>query len=96
MGMGFARSPRCKQRRNTKAKLAIKHKGEIMEDILELILTILFKPFETKYDDMFGRIKNIHSKGLRVLLKIVLIAIPVALIIGICCLCSYLFRGFWI
>ena len=23
-GMGFARSPRCKQRRNTKAKLAIK------------------------------------------------------------------------
>ena len=90
-GMGFARCI-C----NTKAKLAINHTGGIMEDILELILTILFKPFKSKYDNIFGRINNIHSKGLRVLLRIVLIAIPVALIIGICCLCSYLFRGYWI
>ena len=67
-----------------------------MEDILELILTILFKPFESKYDNIFRRINNIHSKGLRVLLKIVLIAISVALIIGIYCLCSYVFRGYWI
>ena len=95
-GMGFARCPRCMQRCNTKAKLAINHYGGIMEDILELILTILFKPFESKYDNIFGRINNIHSKGLRVLLRIVLIAIPIALIIGICCLCSYLFRGYWI
>ena len=64
-----------------------------MEDILELILTILFKPFESKCDD---RIKNIRSKGLRLLLRILLIAIPVVLIFGICCLCSYLFRGYWI
>ena len=89
--MGFALCL-CK----TKVKLAIKHNGGIMEDILELILTILFKPFESKFDNIFGRINNIHSKGLRVLLRIVLIAIPVALIIGICCLCSYLFRGYWI
>ena len=89
--MGFALCL-CK----TKAKLAINHNGGIMEDILELILTILFKPFESKFDNIFGRINNIHSKGLRVLLRIVLIAIPVALIIGICCLCSYLFRGYWI
>ena len=95
-GMGFARCPRCLQHCNTNAKLAINHNGEIMEDILELILTILFKPFESKFDNIFGRINNIHSKGLRVLLRIVLIAIPVALIIGICCLCSYLFRGYWI
>ena len=27
-----------------------------MEDILELILTILFKPFESKYDNIFGAI----------------------------------------
>ena len=80
----------------TNAKPAINHYGGIMEDILELILTILFQPFESKYDDLFGRINNIHSKGLQVLLRIVLIAIPVALIIGICCLCSYLFRGYWI
>ena len=89
--MGFALSL-C----NTKAKLAINHYGGIMEDILEFILTILFMPFESKYDNICGRINNIHSKGLRVLLKIVLIAISVALIIGICCLCSYLFRGYWI
>ena len=90
-GMGFARCI-C----NAKAKLAINHNGGIMEDILELILTILFKPFESKYDNIFGRINNIHSKGLRVFLRIVLIAIPCALIIGIYCLCSYLFRGYWI
>ena len=93
--MGFARSL-C----NTKVKLAINYAtnydGGIMEDILELILTILFMPFESKYEDTFGRIKNIRSKGLRILLRILLIAIPVALIFGIYCLCSYLFRGYWI
>ena len=67
-----------------------------MEFILEIILTILFKPFESKFDNTFERINNIHSKGLRVLLRIVLIAITGALIIGIYCLCSYLFRGYWI
>ena len=67
-----------------------------MEDILELILTILSKPFESKYDDTFGRIKNIRNKGLRILLRILLIAIPVAVIFGVCCLCSYVFRGYWI
>ena len=64
--MGFALCL-CK----TKVKLAIKHNGGIMEDILELILTILFKPFESKFDNIFGRINNIHSKGSRVLLRIV-------------------------
>ena len=64
-----------------------------MEDILELILTILFKPFESKYDDTFGRIKNIRNKGLRILLRILLIAIPLAILFGVYCLCSYIFRG---
>ena len=62
-----------------------------MADILELILTILFKPFESKCDD---KIQNIHSKGLRLLLKILLIVIPTALTLGIFCLCSYLFREY--
>ena len=81
---------------NTKAKPAINIDGGIMEDILELILTILFKPFESKYDASFGRIKNIRNKGLRILLRLLLITIPVALIFGIYCLCNYLFRGYWI
>ena len=67
-----------------------------MEAILELILTILFMPFKSKYDDTFGRIKNIHNKGVRILLRILLIAIPLAVIFGVCCLCSYIFRGYWI
>ncbi len=67
-----------------------------MEDILELILTILFKPFESKYDETIGRIKNIRNKGLRIFLRILLIAIPVVIVFGLYCLCSYLFRGYWI
>jgi len=67
-----------------------------MEDILELILTILSKPFESKYDNTFGRIKNIRNKGLRTFLRILLIAIPVAIVFGLFCLCSYLLRGYWI
>ena len=67
-----------------------------MEDILELILTVLSKPFGSKYDDTFGRIKNIRNKGLRIFLKILLIVIPLAFIFGLYCLCSYLFRGYWI
>jgi hypothetical protein len=62
-----------------------------MEDFLELILTILFQPFDSKYDDTFGRIKNIHSKGLRIFLRILLIAIPLAIIFGLYCLCNIIF-----
>ena len=67
-----------------------------MEDFLEFILSILFIPFESKYDDTFGRIKRIRNKGVRILLRILLIAIPLAVIFGVCCLCSYIFRGYWI
>ena len=34
-----------------------------MENILELIVTILFMPFESKYDDTFGKIKNVRKKA---------------------------------
>jgi len=67
-----------------------------MEDILELILTILFKPFESKYDNLFSKIKQIENKGLRIFLLLLLVLIPLAVIAGLCCLCSYLFRGYWI
>lgn len=64
-------------------------------DILELIATILFMPFESKYDDAFVQIKK-YKKSIRIVLGIFLIAIPIALIFGTYCLCSYIFRGYWI
>ena len=67
-----------------------------MEDILELILSILFMPFESKYDNLKYKINNISHKPLRFLLKILLILIPLALIFGLCFLCNYIFRGYWI
>ena len=67
-----------------------------MEDILELILSILFMPFKSKYDNLKIKINKIPSKALKIFLKVLLIVIPLALIFGLCCLCSYIFRGYWI
>ena len=67
-----------------------------MEDILELILSILFMPFESKYDNLKLKINKIPNNALRFLLKVLLILIPLTLIFGLCCLCSYIFRGYWI
>ena len=67
-----------------------------MEDILELILSILFMPFESKCDNPKNKINKIPSKALKIFLKVLLIVIPLALIFGLCCLCSYIFRGYWI
>ena len=64
-----------------------------MEDILELILSILFMPFESKYDNLKNKIP---SKALKIFLKVLLIVIPLALMFGLYCLCSYIFRGYWI
>ena len=66
-----------------------------MEDILELILSILFMPFESKYDNLKIKINKIPSKALKIFLKVLLIVIPLALIFGLCGLCSYIFRGYW-
>ena len=71
-------------------------RGEHMEDILELILSILFMPFESKYDNLKNKINKVPSKALKIFLKVMLILIPLALIFGLCCLCSYIFRGYWI
>ena len=67
-----------------------------MEDILELILSILFMPFESKAENLKHKINNIESKALKVFLKLLLILIPFVLIFGLCCLCSYILRGYWI
>ena len=67
-----------------------------MEDILELILSILFMPFESKYDNLKIKINKIPIKALKIFLKVLLVLIPFALIFGLYCLCSYIFRGYWI
>lgn len=67
-----------------------------MEDILELILTILFMPFESKYNNLHDRVNKIQKKSLRVLVKILFILIPVIFIFGVYCVLSYLIRGYWI
>ena len=67
-----------------------------MEDILELILSILFMPFESKYDNLKIKINKIPSKALKIFLKVLLTVIPLALMFGLYCLCSYIFRGYWI
>jgi len=67
-----------------------------MEEILEIILTIFFMPFESKFDNIFRRIGNIQNKALRMFLKMLFIMIPVSIIFAVCILCSYLFRGYWI
>ena len=70
--------------------------GEHMEDILEIILSILFMPFESKYDNLINKINSIPNKVLKIFLKVLLMLIPLVLIFGLCCLCSYIFRGYWI
>ena len=67
-----------------------------MEDILELILSILFMPFESKYENLLHKINCIENKVLKIVLKLLLILIPLAFIFGLCCLFSYIFRGYWI
>lgn len=67
-----------------------------MEAILELILSILFMPFESKYGNLKSKINRISNKPLRLLLKILLILISFTLLLGLYCLCNYIFRGYWI
>ena len=67
-----------------------------MEDILELILSTLFMPFKSKYNNVKIKINRIPNKALKIFLKVLLILIPLALIFGLCYLCSYIFREYWI
>ena len=67
-----------------------------MDDILEFILSILFMPFESKYENLKLKIKKKPNKLLRFLLKSLLVLIIFALVFGIYCLCNYIFKGYWI
>ena len=67
-----------------------------MEDFLELILTLLFLPFESKEKRILSRINRIRNKPLRVFIKILIPLFLIILIFGLYCLCSYLIRGYWI
>ena len=66
-----------------------------MEDILELILSILFLPFKDSYNSLFIKIKKIPNKFVRIVLRVLLITISLAVLVAIYCACSYVFRGHW-
>lgn len=64
-----------------------------MEDILELILSILFG---STFDNLIIKISKMPNKILRVLLMVLFLLISFALFFGLCCLCRYIFKGYWI
>ncbi len=66
-----------------------------MEDILELILSLLFLPFKDDYDSLFIKIKKIPNKAVRIILRVLLISLSLAVLVAIYCACSYVFRGYW-
>ena len=67
-----------------------------MEDILELILTIILTPFESKEKEIISGINHISSKPLRVFVKILIPLTFLVVVFGLYCLLNYLIRGYWI
>ena len=67
-----------------------------MEDILELILTIILTPFESKEEEIISGINHISSKPLRVFVKILIPLTFLVVVFGLYCLLNYLIRGYWI
>jgi len=67
-----------------------------MEDILELILTIVLTPFELKHNKLRNKLNKIPNKPLRISLKVLIILIQVAIFFGLCLLLNYWIRGYWI
>lgn len=66
-----------------------------MEAILELILSILFIPFKDDYDSLFYKIKKIPNKFVRIVLRILLISVSLAVLVAIYFACMYVFRGWF-
>ena len=66
-----------------------------MDDILELLLTIILLPFRSKRERIKSKLNGIENKALRVTVKILIMTISILLIIGLTGLCSYIFRGYW-
>ena len=63
-----------------------------MEAILELVLTILFAPFESKFENLWNRIGGIPNKAVRILLMMLLVILPFAIVFGLCVLVICLIR----
>lgn len=70
--------------------------GDFVEDILELILSVLFMPFKSKYENLRNKINRIQNRALKILLKVLLVLIPVAFVFGLCSLLSFWIRGYWV
>lgn len=66
-----------------------------MDDILELLLTIIFLPFRSKLERIKSKLNGIENKALRVTVKILIMTISILLFFGLTGLCSYIFRGYW-
>lgn len=66
-----------------------------MDDILELILTLLLLPFRSKKDELLAKINCIESKNIRIIVKTLVVLLEIIMLFGLCGLCSYLFRGYW-
>ena len=66
-----------------------------MEAFLELILSILFLPFKDDYDSLFYKIKKIPNKFVRIVLRILLISVSLAVLVAIYFACMYVFRGWF-
>ena len=66
-----------------------------MEAFLELILSILFLPFKDDYDSLFIKIKKIPNKFVRIVLRILLISVSLAVLVAIYFACMYVFRGWF-
>lgn len=64
-----------------------------MEDLIGCILEVIFWPFEPLFDDAFEGIKRIPHKWVRVLLRVVLIAIPLSLFLIVYLVCLRVFGG---
>lgn len=62
-----------------------------MEDLIGGILEIVFRPFEPLFDDAFEGIKKIRRKWVRVVLRIVLIAIPLSIFLIVYLVCRRIF-----
>ncbi len=67
-----------------------------MEDILELLCTIITIPFKGKYDDLYAKINHTENKFLRILFKVLIILVPLIFIFALCSLCSFFIREYWI
>ena len=66
-----------------------------MEAFWELILSILFLPFKDDYDSLFIKIKKIPNKFVRIIVRVLLISVSLAVLVAIYFACMYVFRSWF-